>query len=145
MTGVQTCALPIYVDFAIELATRDKLPPSRTAIELLRVVGLEERIDHFPAQLSGGEQQRVAVARALAMDPALILGDEPTGNLDFSTGKLVLKAMKDLNVAEGKTCVIVTHNTPLAKVADRILHLHDGRIAREEIVEQPIPPEDITW
>ncbi|MDO8737001.1 MAG: ABC transporter ATP-binding protein [Thermoleophilia bacterium] len=133
------------VDFAIELASRDKVPPSRSAIELLGVVGLEQRLNHFPAQLSGGEQQRVAVARALAMDPALILGDEPTGNLDFSTGKLVLKAMKDLNVAEGKTCIIVTHNTPLAQVADRILHLHDGRIAEEEIVERPIPPEEITW
>ena len=133
------------VDFAIELATRDKVPPSRNAIQLLQVVGLEERLDHFPAQLSGGEQQRVAVARALAMDPALILGDEPTGNLDFRTGKLVLKAMKDLNVSEGKTCIIVTHNTPLAQVADRILHLRDGQIAEEEIVENPIPPEEITW
>ncbi len=133
------------VDFAIELASRDKVPPSRNAIELLGLVGLENRIDHFPAQLSGGEQQRVAVARALAMDPALILGDEPTGNLDFRTGKLVLKAMKDLNVSEGKTCIIVTHNTPLARVADRILHLHDGQIAEEEIVENPIPPEEITW
>jgi putative ABC transport system ATP-binding protein len=133
------------VDFAIELASRDKVPPSRNAIQLLQVVGLEERLDHFPAQLSGGEQQRVAVARALAMDPALILGDEPTGNLDFRTGKLVLKAMKDLNVSEGKTCIIVTHNTPLAQVADRILHLRDGQIAEEEIVENPIPPEEITW
>ncbi|MHB8793192.1 MAG: ABC transporter ATP-binding protein [Thermoleophilia bacterium] len=133
------------VDFAIELASRDKIPPSRNASQLLELVGMGARIDHFPAQLSGGEQQRVAVARALAMDPALILGDEPTGNLDFRTGKLVLKAMKDLNRAEGKTCIIVTHNTPLAQVADRILHLRDGTIAEEEIVDNPIPPEDITW
>ncbi|MBI5870856.1 MAG: ABC transporter ATP-binding protein [Actinobacteria bacterium] len=133
------------VDFAIELASRDKVPPSRNARQLLELVGMEARLDHFPAQLSGGEQQRVAVARALAMDPALILGDEPTGNLDFRTGKLVLKAMKDLNRAEGKTCIIVTHNTPLAQVADRILHLRDGTIAEEEIVANPIPPEDITW
>jgi len=74
-----------------------------------------------------------------------VLGDEPTGNLDFHTGKLVLGALKELNVAEGKTVVIVTHNSPIAQVADRILHLRDGGIAREEIVENPTPPEEIVW
>ena len=133
------------VEFAIELASRDKQPPSRDAAALLELVGLLDRQDHFPTQLSGGEQQRVAVARALAKDPALILGDEPTGNLDFRMGKLVLKAMKELNEQEGKTCIIVTHNIPLAYVADRILHLHDGRIAQEEIVPDPVPPDEITW
>lgn len=93
------------------------------------MVGLEERSDHFPYQLSGGEQQRVAIARALAKDPVLILGDEPTGTLDFKTGKLVYKAMKELNEIEGKTFVIVTHNLIIGQVADRVIHLHDGQIA----------------
>ena len=133
------------VEFAIELASRDKVSPSRDAAALLDVVGLRERMDHFPSQLSGGEQQRVAVARALAKDPALILGDEPTGNLDFRTGKLVLAALKELNENEGKTVIVVTHNTPIAQVADRVLRLHDGQIAEEKIIDQPVPPEDIVW
>ena len=133
------------VEFAVELASRDKVAPTRDAATLLDIVGLKDRMNHFPSQLSGGEQQRVAVARALAKDPVLILGDEPTGNLDFRMGKLVLKALKDLNEKEGKTCVIVTHNTPLAQVADRILHIHDGRIARQEIVAHPVPPDEIVW
>lgn len=133
------------VQFAVELASRDKVPPSRSAAELLDVVGLKERLNHFPAQLSGGEQQRVAVARALAKDPVLVLGDEPTGNLDFRMGKLVLKAIKELNEKEDKTCIIVTHNTPIAQVADRILHLHDGEIAEVETVEKPTPPDEIVW
>lgn len=133
------------VQYAIELASRDKVPPERDAATLLRVVGLEERLDHFPYQLSGGEQQRVAVARAIAKDPALVLGDEPTGNLDFRMGKLVLKAIKELNEKEGKTCIIVTHNTPIAQVADRVLHLHDGEIAREMVNEHPTSPDEIVW
>ncbi len=133
------------VEFALELASRDGEPPKRNAIELLRMVGLEERVDHFPYQLSGGEQQRVAVARALAKDPVLILGDEPTGNLDFRMGKLVLKTMKKLNEEEEKTLIIVTHNTPIAQIADRILHLHDGSIAKEEIIENPVSPDKVTW
>jgi putative ABC transport system ATP-binding protein len=133
------------VRFAIQLASRDGKPPSRTAKELLEAVGLGARLRHFPSQLSGGEQQRVAVARALAKDPVMVLGDEPTGNLDFHTGKLVLGALKELNVSEGKTVVIVTHNSPIAQVADRILHLRDGGIAREEIVTNPTPPEEIVW
>lgn len=133
------------VQYAIELASRDKVPPERDAAALLKVVGLGERLDHFPYQLSGGEQQRVAVARAIAKDPALVLGDEPTGNLDFRMGKLVLKAIKELNDKEGKTCIIVTHNTPIAAIADRVLHLHDGEIARVVVNEKPTPPDKITW
>ena len=133
------------VRFAIQLASRDGVPPSRTATELLEIVGLGDRLHHVPSQLSGGEQQRVAVARALAKDPAMILGDEPTGNLDYRTGKLVLRALKDVNVREGKTVIVVTHNSPIAAVADRVLHLRDGSIAEEEIVEFPTPPEDIVW
>lgn len=133
------------VEFAIELASRDRIPPETDAIALLKMVGLEERSDHFPYQLSGGEQQRVAIARALAKDPVLILGDEPTGTLDFKTGKLVYKAMKELNEIEGKTFVIVTHNLIIGQVADRVIHLHDGQIARQEIIENPISPEEIVW
>ncbi|MDP3629550.1 MAG: ABC transporter ATP-binding protein [Actinomycetota bacterium] len=132
------------VQFAIELASRDGVPPDTNAAELLTRVGLGERIHHFPSQLSGGEQQRVAVARALAKDPVLVLGDEPTGNLDFRTGKLVLGALKEMN-REGKTVILVTHNTPLARVADRILHIRDGQIMEQEIVENPTHPDDIVW
>ena len=132
------------VRYATELAARDGHPPEADAATLLRSVGLGERLKHFPSQLSGGEQQRVAVARALAKDPAVILGDEPTGNLDFRTGKLVLGAMRDIN-REGKTVIIVTHNAPLARVADRILHLRDGHIVEQELVAEPIAPEDVVW
>lgn len=133
------------VQYAIELASRDKIPPETNAVTLLEKVGLKERVDHFPYQLSGGEQQRVAVARSLAKDPALVLGDEPTGNLDFRMGKLVLKTLKEVNVKEGKTCIIVTHNTPIASIADRILYLHDGKITKIDINENPVSPEDVVW
>ena len=133
------------VRFAIQLASRDGVPPSRSARELLEAVGLGDRLRHFPSQLSGGEQQRVAVARALAKDPVMLLGDEPTGNLDFHTGKLVLRALKDVNVREGKTIIVVTHNSPIAQVADRVLHLRDGGIAQEEIIDHPLAPEEIVW
>jgi putative ABC transport system ATP-binding protein len=133
------------VEFALELAGRSNNHPKRNAVDLLAMVDLKERIDHFPYQLSGGEQQRVAVARALAKDPVVILGDEPTGNLDFRTGKLVLKAMKDLNEEEGKTFIIVTHNAVVGKIANRVIHLHDGHVAKIETVENPISPEEIVW
>ena len=133
------------VEFALDLAGRDGDRPTREAAELLERVGLSDRLDHFPAQLSGGEQQRVAVARALAKDPVLVLGDEPTGNLDFRTGKLVLGAMNQIHEEEGTTVILVTHNTPLARVADRILHLRDGEIVEEETVAEPIAPEDVVW
>lgn len=134
------------VEYAIELAKRDRIPPhEHDAVSLLDMVGLKGRVNHFPYQLSGGEQQRVAVARALAKEPVLILGDEPTGNLDFRMGKLVLKTLKDLNVKEGKTVIIVTHNTPISKVADRVIYLHDGQIAKIEVNESPTPPEEVTW
>ncbi len=133
------------VQYAIELASRDKVPPATSAVNLLDKVGLKERVNHFPFQLSGGEQQRVAVARALAKDPVIVLGDEPTGNLDFRMGKLVLKALKELNEKDGKTIIIVTHNTPIAQVADRIIYLHDGQIAKIETMENPVPPDEIVW
>ncbi len=132
------------VRYAFELAARDRHAPATDPHGLLEAVGLGDRAHHFPSQLSGGEQQRVAVARALAKDPPLILGDEPTGNLDFGTGKLVLGTLKQLN-AQGRSVVLVTHNSPVAQVADRVLHLRDGRIVGEELNAHPLDPDDIVW
>jgi putative ABC transport system ATP-binding protein len=133
------------VRFAVELASRDGVPPDRDPALLLEKVGLGERAHHFPAQLSGGEQQRVAVARALAKAPKLILGDEPTGNLDFRTGKLVLAALREVNREEGAAVVLVTHNQPLAAIADRVLQLRDGAIVEQHVNESPLDPEDVSW
>jgi putative ABC transport system ATP-binding protein len=133
------------VRFAIDLASRDGSPPDRDAAHLLTKVGLGERRSHFPSQLSGGEQQRVAVARALAKAPKLILGDEPTGNLDFRTGKLVLGALREVNREEGAAVVLVTHNQPLAAIADRVLQLRDGAIVEQRVNEHPVDPEDVSW
>lgn len=133
------------VRFAIELASRDGDGPAVKSADLLAKVGLAERLSHFPSQLSGGEQQRVAVARALAKLPKLILGDEPTGNLDFRTGKLVLSALREANREQQAAVVLVTHNMPLAAIADRVLHIRDGAIASEEINENPVDPQDVTW
>lgn len=133
------------VEFAIELTTRKNNRGNADALKLLKLVDLENRADHFPYQLSGGEQQRVAIARALAKDPILILADEPTGNLDFNTGKVVLKAMKQLNEKEGKTFVIVTHNAVVGKIANRVVHLHDGHVDRIEEVKKPVSPDEISW
>lgn len=133
------------VEFALELSARGGVPSGKDATTLLTKVGLGERLNHFPAQLSGGEQQRVAVARALAKDPVMILGDEPTGNLDFRTGKLVLKTLKEVNEEAGTTIIIVTHNSPIAQIADRVLHLRDGAIVEEEVIANPLSPDEVTW
>jgi putative ABC transport system ATP-binding protein len=133
------------VAFALELARRDGTPLNLEADALLAQVGLADRAEHFPYQLSGGEQQRVAVARALAKDPVMILGDEPTGNLDYRTGKLVVAALREVNRIGGKTVVIVTHNQPLAQVADRVLHLREGHVAEIVVNKNPVAPEDVEW
>ena len=133
------------VRFATDLASRDGVAPSIRPADLLEKVGLGPRSKHFPAQLSGGEQQRVAVARALAKGPQLILGDEPTGNLDFRTGKLVLAALREANREAGAAVVLVTHNQPLADVADRVLQLRDGHIVEQRINPSPTDPEGISW
>ena len=113
--------------------------------EALKMVGLEERLDHFPAQMSGGEQQRVAIARALAKNPALLLCDEPTGALDYATGKRVLRLLVDLNRQYGKTIVIITHNAAISQVADRIIRLRSGQVVEVTENTNPIPPEEVTW
>ena len=115
------------------------------ADEMLRAVGLGHRMDNFPAQLSGGEQQRVSIARALAKRPKLLLCDEPTGALDYETGKSILKLLQDTCRREGMTVVIITHNAALAGMADRIIRVKNGAIQSVQLNEQVIPVEEIEW
>jgi putative ABC transport system ATP-binding protein len=113
--------------------------------ETLELVGLGERKHHFPAQLSGGEQQRVAIARALAKNPELLLCDEPTGALDFETGKHVLRLLVDLKDQFGKTVLVITHNGAIAPAADRVIRLRSGEIHELHENPEPQPPEEISW
>jgi putative ABC transport system ATP-binding protein len=112
---------------------------------VLNLVGLKERSHHFPAQMSGGEQQRVAIARAVAKNPELLLCDEPTGALDFETGKKVLRVLVDLNRELKKTVIVITHNASLAAVADRVVHLRSGEITEMTINDTPLAPEEVVW
>jgi putative ABC transport system ATP-binding protein len=113
--------------------------------ETLDKVGLSGRADHFPSQLSGGEQQRIALARAVAKNPDLLLCDEPTGALDLETGIQVLQLLREFCECYQKTVIIITHNTEIAQMADRVLYLRDGRLSRIEVNESPVPPERVTW
>ena len=113
--------------------------------DVIRLVGLADRAEHFPSQLSGGEQQRVSIARALAKNPELLLCDEPTGALDYSTAKHVLRLLVDLRKQLGKTVLIITHNTAIARIADRVVHLRSGEIVDVGINPEPAAPEDISW
>jgi putative ABC transport system ATP-binding protein len=113
--------------------------------EALALVGLGERLDHFPTQLSGGEQQRVAIARAVAKRPAILLCDEPTGALDFRTGILVLEVIERVNRDLGTATAVITHNAPIAEVADRVLRMGDGRIQSEQVVGRRLRPSDLRW
>ncbi|MFQ6125255.1 MAG: ABC transporter ATP-binding protein [Candidatus Heimdallarchaeota archaeon] len=119
------------VALALELSEDTKNLEQRS-LNALTMVGLSDKVDRFPAQLSGGEQQRVAIARALVKNPTILVADEPTGNLDRSTGEKVVKVMRELNQKEGITFVVVTHDTSLTQVADRTLYLQDGVIIKEE-------------
>ena len=128
----------------VELAaqtTKDFIP----AVEILQKVGLGERLDNFPAQLSGGEQQRVSIARALAKNPKLLLCDEPTGALDYRTGKQVLGLLQDTCRKTGRTVIVITHNTALTGMADRIIQVRSGRIVSNQVNEHPVPVEQIEW
>ncbi len=116
-----------------------------SASEALAMVGLEERMDHFPSQLSGGEQQRVAIARAVAKRPHILLCDEPTGALDFRTGVRVLEVIRRVNRELGTTTAVITHNAPVGEMADRIVSLADGRIASERRIEDPRDPSELAW
>lgn len=115
------------------------------AAQVLEHVGLSHRLGNFPAQLSGGEQQRVAIARALAKNPKLLLCDEPTGALDYVTGKQILKLLQDTCRQEGMTVVVITHNTALTPMADRVIRIKNGKVASMEINEHPTPVEEIEW
>ena len=117
------------------------MPPE----EALSWVGLGDRLDHFPAQLSGGEQQRVAIARAIAKRPQVLLCDEPTGALDYETGKLVLDVIVRINAELGTTAMVITHNAAIAGIADRVLKLANGRIVAETKPERKLSPADISW
>ncbi|GGD88062.1 ATP-binding protein [Tsuneonella deserti] len=118
---------------------------SMSPAEALALVGLEDRAAHFPAQLSGGEQQRVAVARAIAKQPAVLLCDEPTGALDSATGVRVLEAIEQVHRALGTTVVIITHNAGIAAMAHRVFHFRDGDIVRIEVNQSPVEPGGIQW
>ena len=128
----------------VELASQICRNPLDAA-EVLRSVGLEERLSNFPAQLSGGEQQRVAIARALAKNPQLLLCDEPTGALDYHTGKAILKLLQLMSRKNGMTVVIITHNSALTAMADRVIQVKNGAVLSEEINDRPVPVEEIEW
>ena len=119
----------------------DPVPADRA----LELVGLSERRDNFPAQLSGGEQQRVAIARALAKNPKLLLCDEPTGALDYRTGKAVLQMLYDLGRKDGTTTLVITHNQAIARAADRVIRIRSGQIESDERNQDPVPVEKIEW
>lgn len=128
----------------VSLATqicRNPLDPAET----LKAVGLEGRMGNFPGQLSGGEQQRVAIARALAKNPKLLLCDEPTGALDYNTGKAILKLLQDQTRNNGMTVVIITHNKALTPMADRVIRVKNGTVIEVEANENPVPVQEIEW
>ncbi|WP_270395428.1 ABC transporter ATP-binding protein [Blautia obeum] len=115
------------------------------AKKVLCEVGLEDRMGNFPAQLSGGEQQRVSIARALAKNPKLLLCDEPTGALDYQTGKAILKLLQDMCREKGMTVIVITHNSALTPMADRVIHIKNGTVSAMELNTDPTPVEEIEW
>lgn len=128
----------------VELASqicRNPLPPA----DVLAQVGLAHRMDNFPAQLSGGEQQRVAIARAIAKNPKLLLCDEPTGALDYKTGKAILKLLQDTCRETGRTVVLITHNSAFCAIADRVIHVKEGKVERMELNAHPQAAETVEW
>lgn len=128
----------------VELAAQICKEPM-DALTALESVGLEDRVDNFPAQLSGGEQQRVSIARALAKRPKLLLCDEPTGALDYNTGKTILKLLQDKCRNDGMTVVLITHNSAITPMADRVIKMKSGKIISNEINRNPVSVEDIEW
>lgn len=128
----------------VELATQI-CKDSLNVEEVLEKVGLKDRMKNFPAQLSGGEQQRVAIARAIAKNPKLLLCDEPTGALDYKTGKQILKLLQDTSRKENMTVIIITHNTALAPMADKVIHFKNGKAEKIETNEKTISIEEIEW
>lgn len=128
----------------VELASqicKDPLP----ARKVLEQVGLGHRVDNFPSQLSGGEQQRVAIARALAKNPKLLLCDEPTGALDYETGKAILKLLQDTCRSTGRTVVLITHNSAFTAIADRVIRINGGKVAGVQLNDSPMPADLLEW
>ncbi|MDE6868476.1 MAG: ABC transporter ATP-binding protein [Clostridia bacterium] len=128
------------VEIAVEIC-KNHLSPE----EILREVGLQDRLNNFPAQLSGGEQQRVSIARAMAKNPKLLLCDEPTGALDYNTGKKILKLLYDVSKKQKRLVVVVTHNSALKDMADKVIYIKSGRIEKIETNQNPVPIEEIEW
>ena len=128
----------------VELATQIAKDPLKSR-DVLEMVGLGSRMDNFPSQLSGGEQQRVAIARAVAKKPKLLLCDEPTGALDYVTGKQVLKVLQDMSVKENMTVIVITHNSALADMGNKVIHVKSGKITSVDINENPMNIEDIEY
>lgn len=130
------------VELVADLTMSDGSARSRESLDL---VGLGDRMSHFPAQLSGGEQQRVAIARALVKDPPILLCDEPTGELDFETGRRIISLLRRLNTENGQTILLVTHNAAIGQVADRVVRLRSGEIAEDSYNSDPLDPEELSW
>lgn len=128
----------------VELATQIAKDPLKSR-DVLEMVGLGSRMDNFPSQLSGGEQQRVAIARAVAKKPKLLLCDEPTGALDYITGKQVLKVLQDMSVKENMTVVVITHNSALASMGNKVIHVKSGKITSVDINENPMNIDNIEY
>lgn len=128
----------------VELAEQIVKQP-KEAIEILKLVGLENRLNNFPSQISGGEQQRVAIARAIAKNPKLLLCDEPTGALDYKTGKNILNILKKYSVDEKKTVIIITHNSSIAEAADKVIEIYDARVKRVTQNTNPKSIDEIEW
>ena len=128
------------VEIAVEIC-KDHLDPK----EILTEVGLEERLNNFPAQLSGGEQQRVSIARAMAKNPKLLLCDEPTGALDYNTGKKILKLLYEVSKQRNRLVIVVTHNSALKDMADKVIYIKSGKIEKIVENEHPLPIDEIEW
>ncbi len=137
---VQNLTAKENVELAVEIC-KDPVDP----MSVLTEVGLEDRADNFPAQLSGGEQQRVSIARALAKNPKLLLCDEPTGALDYQTGKQILKLLQDTCRNKGMTVILITHNSAITPMADHIIEIRSGTVSRNYYNEKPVPVESIEW
>ena len=128
------------VELAVQISKNAKDP-----VEVLANVGLRDKLDHFPAELSGGEQQRVSIARAVAKKPKLLLCDEPTGALDIETGKQVLQLLRDTCIQLNTTVIVITHNQEIAKLADRVIRINDGKVERIILHENPATVNEIDW
>lgn len=135
-------SLTAYENIAL---TKSIVKNARDADELLHLVGLNHCRDKFPSQMSGGEQQRVSIARALAKNPKILLGDEPTGALDSETGVMVLELLQELCRKEGKTVILVTHNADIAKCADRVICMKNGKIKENTVNKNPLPVKEVDW